>query len=166
MSALKQPQTRASTFQISLRVRHPSIDPAEISQVLQLEAEHSFKAGSAYRSSAGGERARAESYWLAALEADAWKNEEAGQDFFDPIRSTGAVQRMAESSPQIAMAVRVGLLRRLNNSREFLKRLRDEGGAVSVLIQLSPEAGPLSIDPLTSKLFAELGVMLEIDCAS
>ncbi len=166
MSALKQPKTRHAAFQISLRIRHPSIDPAEISAALQLEAEHSFQAGSTYRSSAGNERVRTETYWLAALEADVWRSETLAQDISDPIRCAVATLRMAAASPQIAMAVGVGFLRRLNHSREFLKRLRDEGGSVSVLIQLSPEAGPLSIDPMASKLLAELGVMLEIDCAS
>ena len=164
MSALKQPKTHPPAFQISLRIRHPSIDPAEISAALQLEAEHSFQAGSAYRSSAGGERVRAETYWLGSLEAAAWKSEELAQDVFDPLRSAAAIQRMAAGSPQTAMAGGMGLLRRLNSGREFLKRLRDEGGSVAVLIQLSSEAGPLSISPTTSKLLAELGVTLEIDC--
>ena len=166
MSAVKQPKGPGPAFQISLRIRHPSIDPAEISATLQLEAEHSFKAGSAYRSSAGSERVRAETYWLAALEADAWKSEALAQDASDLGRAALLTQRLATASAQFAMAVGVGFLRRLNSSREFLKRLRDERGSVSILIQLSPEAGPLSIDPMTSKLLGELGVTLEIDCAS
>ena len=32
-------------FQLSLRIRHPSIDPASISRELQIEPEHSFRAG-------------------------------------------------------------------------------------------------------------------------
>jgi hypothetical protein len=37
--------TQATPFQLSLHVRHPSVDPEEISRELGLEATESFRAG-------------------------------------------------------------------------------------------------------------------------
>ena len=60
-------------FQLSLRVRHPSIDPASISQELQIEAEHSFRAGEPRETtrSAAGTPVHVDSYWLATLDLSA-----------------------------------------------------------------------------------------------
>src|SRR4030095_2809211 len=57
-------------FQLSLRVRHPSIDPAAISRELQIEPEHSFRAGDLRDStrSAAVTPAHVESYWLATID--------------------------------------------------------------------------------------------------
>jgi hypothetical protein len=40
-------------FQLSLRIRHPSMDPADISRTLKIEAEHSSRAGGPRTSSTG-----------------------------------------------------------------------------------------------------------------
>ncbi len=53
-------------FQISLRIRHPSIDPRRISRELKVEPEHTFRAGEPRESSSGIAltAVHAESYWL------------------------------------------------------------------------------------------------------
>jgi hypothetical protein len=43
-------------FTISLRIRHPSIEPHTITKTLGIEPQHIWKAGDARRSSAGGTR--------------------------------------------------------------------------------------------------------------
>jgi len=55
MEAQKIPKATPQAYQLSLRIRHPSMDPADISRALNIEAEHSFRAGdSRVRRSATG----------------------------------------------------------------------------------------------------------------
>ena len=42
-------------FMMSLRIRHPKIDPVEITRVLGIEAQHTWRAGDARRNPAGDE---------------------------------------------------------------------------------------------------------------
>src|SRR5689334_19158398 len=54
-------------FQVSLRVRHPSLDPAEISKALELEPEHCFGAGEP-RHEGGRRGVHPQTYWLAPVD--------------------------------------------------------------------------------------------------
>lgn len=58
-------------FMLSLRIRHPSIEPAEISRNLGIEPQHSWRAGEPRRDPAGSELAGTyrESYWMSRLMA-------------------------------------------------------------------------------------------------
>src|SRR5262245_27919444 len=70
MEARDLAEDRIPPFELAMRIRHPSLDPAEISRELQLEPEHSFKAGDPRTSSSGIAAAsvHAESYWLSHLD--------------------------------------------------------------------------------------------------
>src|SRR2546430_16547983 len=56
-------------FTISLRIRHPSIEPSTITQTLGFEPQHTWKAGDPRRIPAGEARegASRESYWMGRL---------------------------------------------------------------------------------------------------
>jgi hypothetical protein len=56
-------------FTMSLGVRHPRIDPAEITRNLGIEAQHMWRAGDPRRDAAGGELEGCyrESYWMGRL---------------------------------------------------------------------------------------------------
>ncbi|SRR5258708_17222757 len=56
-------------FTISLRIRHPSIEPLAITKTLGIEPQHTWKAGDARRGPAGEalEGSYRESYWMAIL---------------------------------------------------------------------------------------------------
>ena len=56
-------------FAISLRIRHPSVDPAEITRALGIEPQHAWQAGDARRGDAGEllEGTYRDSYWIARL---------------------------------------------------------------------------------------------------
>ena len=71
MEARRAPQP-SYPFQLSLRVRHPSIDPAAISRELQIEPEHSFRAGEPRDPSRSLAVApvHVDSYWLATLDLE------------------------------------------------------------------------------------------------
>lgn len=79
MEARKLSDPRTSPFQLSLRVRHPSLDPAEISRQLRTKAEHSLCAGDPRLSRSGLAPAsvHTESYWLGALNPAEWPTDPA-----------------------------------------------------------------------------------------
>jgi hypothetical protein len=72
MEAKKLSMPQPLPFQLSLRVRHPSMDPAELSRELGLEADHSFRAGDPRRSMNDTQSLHGESYWLGSLDPTSW----------------------------------------------------------------------------------------------
>jgi hypothetical protein len=56
-------------FTISLRIRHPDIDPSLISEQLGVEPQHTWRAGEARRDATGDELRGVyrESYWMGRL---------------------------------------------------------------------------------------------------
>src|ERR1700746_929804 len=54
-------------FQLSLRIRHPSLDPEELTREFNIEAAHCFRAGDPRASRTGIASVHPESYWLGAL---------------------------------------------------------------------------------------------------
>src|SRR5262249_26708272 len=57
-------------FRLALRVRHPSMDPSELSRVFGIEPEHSLRAGDSWgsrKAEALDARVHPESYWLGDL---------------------------------------------------------------------------------------------------
>ena len=69
MEARALPTADPDLFQLSLRVRHPSMDPAEITRAFGIEPEHFFRAGDPRPSRARPESAfpYPETYWLGVL---------------------------------------------------------------------------------------------------
>jgi hypothetical protein len=69
MAATKLAALQPLPFQLSLRIKHPSMDPADISKELGIEPEHSFRAGQPRHSKSGlgAAAVHASSYWLAPL---------------------------------------------------------------------------------------------------
>ena len=74
MEARKLSEISATPVQLSLRVRHPAIDPQEISTSLGLEPEHCFKAGDSRPSRSKGRVAaqHTQTYWLAPVTPESW----------------------------------------------------------------------------------------------
>ncbi|HTY50623.1 MAG TPA: RNA polymerase sigma factor region1.1 domain-containing protein [Steroidobacteraceae bacterium] len=74
MQAPRPSTPKAPAFQFSLHVRHPSIDPAEISHELQLVALESFQAGQprASRSGVAVTAVHSETYWVAVIDPARW----------------------------------------------------------------------------------------------
>lgn len=58
-------------FTLSLRIRHPSVEPAEITRNLGIEPQHTWRAGDPRRDAAGSELngTYRESYWMGRLMA-------------------------------------------------------------------------------------------------
>ncbi len=74
MQVRKRSSTQAMPYQLSLHVRHPSVDPKEISRELGLEAIESFRAGEPRHSRSGvaATAVHGETYWAAVLDPMVW----------------------------------------------------------------------------------------------
>jgi hypothetical protein len=131
----------AFNYAMSLRVRHPHLDPAELTQALHLEPVHSWRVGEPRRSDAGailgGEHR--ESYWSAPL----------------PGQAVG--------SAAFAMESFLGQqLVQLSRHRELLGRLQNEGGQISLLIEMPRvENTVLTLSTSVSRKLADLNIELE-----
>ena len=131
----------AFIYAMSLRVRHPNLDPAVLTKTLHLEPLHSWRAGEPRRSvtgaALGGEHR--ESYWSAPL----------------PGQAVGA----AAFPLELFLGQQ---LVQLSRHREFLSRLQDEGGQISLLIEISRvENAVLTLSTGTSRKLADLNIEVE-----
>jgi hypothetical protein len=159
-----KPQTPA--FQISLRIRHPSMDPALISRELLVEPEHCFRAGETRRSPRphAHESVHVETYWLAALSPASWLPD---VPFTDRPHLNLALQNMsaaAASSLEWTLTICAFRLSQYKSNGAFLKRINAEGGSTSLLIALSSATvSGFNLAPDTSRMFGELGVTLEFE---
>jgi hypothetical protein len=131
----------AFTYAMSLRVRHPNLDPAVLTKALHLEPLHSWRAGEPRRSitgaALGGEHR--ESYWSAPLPGQA-----VGSAAFPVELFLG--QQLVQ----------------LSRHREFLSRLQTEGGQISLLIEVSPaENAVLTLSTGVSRKLADLNIEVE-----
>ena len=166
MEARKLSNPRASPFQLSLRVRHPSLDPAEISSQLRMKPEHSFRAGDPRLSRSGLAPAsvHVESYWLGALNPAEWPADPsvAGDPLAKIVR-----EQLPVVSRNLGWALSLCALRFFSVHGALLRRIRTEGGQVSVLVTISTaDASSFSLVPEVSRVFSELGIALEFEFVS
>jgi hypothetical protein len=155
---------RSHPFQLSLRIRHPSLDPAEISGELGLPAEHSFRAGDPRLSRSGLAPAsvHAESYWLGTLSPTEWP---ADLGFSaEPLRKIARERLGSAAIRSLGWALSLTAVRFLKGHGELLRRIHTEGGQTSLLVTISTaEASSFSLSPELSRVFSDLGVALEFE---
>lgn len=131
-------------FTISLRLRHPRIDPASITRTLGMEPQHTWQAGQARRGPGGEalEGVHHESYWMARL----------------------------MDEPQLALSgvsVESVLLQTLGNLRRaqgFLEQLHAEGGAGELHVSLFARADfRLELSAQSLALLGRMGLAVALD---
>jgi hypothetical protein len=152
MEAKKLSKSQPLAFQVSLRIRHPTMDPESISRELAIEAEHSFRAGEPRRSRSGLAPAstHAETYWLAPLIPAPWLADIEKHVDVAATESLGLALSLCAS--------------RFRASHGALRRIRSEGGQATLLVALSAAAvGGFSITPEVSRIFSELGITIEFE---
>src|SRR6185312_11893555 len=103
-------------FTVSLRIRHPTIDPATISSALGIEPQHTWRAGQPRCDQAGVELGGAhhDSYWMGRLM-------EAPQLSSESLSVEGVILKT---------------LSQLRRAQSFLKQLHAEGGVAELLVSL------------------------------
>jgi len=131
-------------FTISLHIRHPTIDPCRITEVLGIEPQHTWQAGGARRGPAGEglEGVYRESYWTARL-------------MEEPKLSSDGV------SVETVLMQTTSLLHR---AHEFLEQLKLDGGVAELHISLFAR-GDFHLDLLAESLalLARLGLAIVLD---
>jgi hypothetical protein len=148
-------QSRSSLpARIHLRVKHPRLDPKEITRVLSMTPEHTLDAGR--RASVS----TAESYWIAPLDfsgiEDAWRDPSEAQADSGMFAGYSALSVPSDESI-------VGLaLRRLQAHQRFFRSIADEGGTATLLINVN-RTGSMAIPPALARRLADLGLTLELD---
>jgi hypothetical protein len=164
MAATKPAKHQSLPFQLSLRIRHPSVDPATISKELRIEPEHAFRAGQPrpLRSGMTPATVHFESYWLAALNPATWF---ASASFAGPPNLNVAQKHIdAAVTHNLAWALSICAVRLSRGHGTFLHTLRSEGGEASLLVALSPAVvSSFSLAPEVSRIFGELGITLEFE---
>ena len=148
-------------FQLSLRVRHPSIDPASISRELQIEPEHSFRAGDPRESarSVAATPVHVDSYWLATLDLSALLLGTALAPELSP--HTHAI---AFSALDTALTVLAGSV--LRRHAEFFHRIQSEGGEVRLIVAISArKSRGFTLTPQLSKALSDLRIPVDFELA-
>jgi uncharacterized protein DUF4279 len=131
-------------FTISLRLRHPSIDPSTITQTLGIEPQHTWKVGDARRDPGGtalGGIYR-ESYWMGRL-----------------------MEQPQHSSSRVSVeSVLLQTLAHLRRSQSFLERLDAEGGVAELHVSLfAREDFRLELSARSLALLGRLGLAVALD---
>ena len=164
MEARDISRARAEPFQISLRIRHPSIDPGAISRELKVEPEYSFKAGDPRESGSGmaATALHAESYWLGSLSTITAATALTG---FSSTRASAARERIqAAAAETLTMTLDAAVISFMRQHAEFIRRVQNEEGQVSLLIELSVRSlSGFTLSPQFTRMVSDLGIAVELD---
>jgi len=164
MEARRLLQPQPCSYELSLRIRHPFMDPEVLSREFALEPEYSFLVGDPRPSQSGLAPAtvHAESYWLAILAPSSW--------LIDMSFVAGPAAALTQRNIGGAVARSLGLalsliaMRLRSAHAGLLNQIRSEGGQTSLLIALFPATtSSFSLAPDVSRTFSELGVTLEFE---
>lgn len=169
MEARELPQPQA--FELVLRIRHPAMDPEEISAELQISAEHSFKAGEPRKgpgSGASGVSVHNETYWLATLNPGWWPADVSLHSYIPGLAlsattgSTEAIGDMAKTVLGRALSMCATRFMRLH--REFFQRIQSEGGQVRLLVEVNTSAvDGFTLTPELGREMSSLGVPIDFE---
>jgi len=141
-----------------LRVRHPSIDPGEITRELGLEPAHAWAAGSPRGESAAARGAHVQSYWFAPLGESVWQRATAGHADSGPLGRAWAPPLEAFLLSQIRL---------LAPHRGFFARLSTEGGSCELAVTLSArERFSVELPPGLLRSLAELNIAFTLDVST
>jgi len=142
MEASQLPDESVAQAQVSLRIRHPAIDPDEISAALGVRPEHCFKSGDPARGRRG---LHGQTYWLADIAPGSWLEP------VEPSAWTRSVEIMLFHG-----------LQRLHARHAFLERIQSDGGDVSLLLSVERgSATDFTLPVAVSRLLVKLGITLE-----
>lgn len=167
MEARQLSDESAARIQVSLRIRHPAIDPDEITAAIGVKPAHCFKSGDPAR---GRQGLHTQTYWLAHIAPGSWP-EPVDPGFLETIAarypggrlSAEDFRKVAESarSHSVEMTLYFGL-QRLNARHAFLERIQSDGGEVSLLLSMEHgSAADFTLPVGMSRLLVKLGITLE-----
>lgn len=164
MAAPKLATLQPPPFQLSLRIKHPSMDPALISKELRIEPEHSFRAGQPRSSKSGIAPAsvHTESYWLAALDPTTWFG---NPSFAEPLNLRVTQKHIdATVARNLTWALSLCVVRLSKLPGSPLHKIRSDGGEISLLVTLSrTEVSSFTLTPEVGRMCGDIGISLEFE---
>jgi hypothetical protein len=155
-------------IQLSLHIRHPTLEPAEISREMRWQPVESFAVGEPCKSSTGAglaPRMHTESYWVATLDLEFLVRDQislgAGAASRRGVQVEEAFRRIVgtQAEPFITLACS-SLLRHAN----FFERVRSSGGSAKLLVTMAEPT--LRVPPEVSRRLADLAITLEAEFVS
>lgn len=165
MTARPQQQSDSEEPQMFLRIRHPTLDPREITQALAIEPLQTVACGSSVEGAV--RRLHSESYWIAQLPSSPMR--ELASKYRASVRDLSPLAMQKEDWPALTGGSewdhRILLqLKELvaEKPRAFLQQVIREGGSVTLLVERGEQRSPFVIRQALAKL-AELGIELEVD---
>jgi hypothetical protein len=183
MRVSKRSSAHAKPYQLSLHVRHPSVDPEEISRELGLEATEAFRAGEPRQSRSGlaATAVHGETYWVSVLDPMVWSapaatGSEVTKEFLAALLPQEAKMLRARFGLEEGDALTPGSLEwgivlvcycMAVRHGPFLARLRDQGGSLTLLAAVEPEGlAGLRITPEMGHQLHALGLTVKIELSS
>lgn len=164
MEASKVSTSVPRPFELSLRIRHPSMDPAELSSAFKIEAEHSYRAGDPrpQRGRAAPASLHTESYWLGSLDPVKWPPDLSFPGHPKLQIATEHLRATATNSFSWALSLSTTVFFRKHAA--LLRRIKSEGGQISLLVALAAsEVGSFSLVPEVSVALGDLGITVEFE---
>jgi hypothetical protein len=131
-------------FTMSLHIRHPSVDPAQITRTLGIEPQHTWRAGEPRKDPSGSklEGCYRESFWMGRLMPE-------------PELASDQVDMESELLRTLAQ---------LRRAMSFLEGLKNDGGTAELNVSLFARADfRLEFLPETLGLLGRLGLTLTLD---
>jgi hypothetical protein len=149
-------------FQLSLRIRHPSIDPEQVSRQLGIDAEYSFRAGEPREAGRGTVTpVHGESYWLATLDPATLL---LGTTFDLGLIPAVNPQTHAMALGALDSALIVLTSSVLRRHAEFFRRLQSEGGEVRLIVAVSArKARGFTLTPHLGKALSDLRIPVDFE---
>jgi hypothetical protein len=164
MTARPQQQRDAQGSQLFLRIRHPSMDPREVTRALAIEPIQTLACGTSVEGSV--RRLHTESYWIAQLPTSSMQ--ELVEKYQGGARQLSSLSLKQEDLLALGHSewdTRILLqLRELQaeKPRALLQQVLREGGSVTLLVERGEDRSPFVIKRALAKL-VELGIELEVD---
>lgn len=152
------------SLELFLRIQHPSRDPDEFTETLEVEPEHCIKAGVGQERD-GVRRLHAQSYWLAALPLPPIADVQEG---YAPVAMHEQFPSLSKKDlPLLRGATECDVfilmwLKRFETHRDFFRAIAKDGGSVTFLIERDDANSPVGLKTSLGKL-AEFGIGVELN---
>ena len=131
-------------FTMSLRIRHPNVDPVEITRTLGIEPQHTWRAGDVRRDAEGGALGGEyrESFWMGRLMAQ-------------PKLASERIGVESELTQTLAQ---------LRKSQDFLQLLKEQGGVAELHVSIfAREEFRLEFFPESLAMLGRLGLAIAVE---
>jgi hypothetical protein len=148
-------------FSVRFRIRHPHIDPAELSRQLGVDPQHAWRAGEPREREPGevGSGVYRETFWVGALAAhQPWAEMLPAASRLGPL---AAAIKTGPAQPQIVLYF---TLLKMKRAAAFWREFIEQGGTIECQLQIhETENFKLEISQALLLMLVELKVALSVE---